>query len=49
MAPSSEAIATTRQSEAAADVHVSGLRLAYERAAAPLEQLQQLSLTVVDA
>jgi DNA repair exonuclease SbcCD ATPase subunit len=48
-APSSEAIASTRDAVAAADTHVGGLRLAYQRAAAPLEQLQQLSLTVVDA
>lgn len=48
-APSSETVTATRQAANAADSHVAGLRLAYEHAAAPLEQLQQLSLTVVDA
>lgn len=48
-APSSETVTATRQSASAADSDVAGLRLAYRRAAAPLEQLQQLSLTVVDA
>jgi len=48
-APSSETVTATRQEATAADSHVAGLRLAYQRAAAPLEQLQQLSLTVVDA
>lgn len=48
-APASEAVTATRQSASAADSDVAGLRLAYQRAAAPLEQLRQLSLTVVDA
>lgn len=48
-APSSESVDSTQQEANAADSRVTQLRLAYQGAAEPLEQLQQLSLTVVDA
>lgn len=47
-APSPDAVAATREALEGAVAHVAALRVAYDRAAGPLEQLRHLSLTVVE-